>query len=237
MHIGIDLDDTLIELSSDGYTWDFIPGAISYLKLLSDARHTIHIITARDMNGGNMKQLENVILALESEGVTVSDVTYTYGLSKGSFAKSLQCICLIDDQEGYLDDCIENGVIPILFTRVHLPDPPEWRIAKHWEEVYRHVLDIYSGVKSKMDLIIYHRISDGTTYYLVPRDKVDTIRTVLDKVSKQVYNTMVNPHNDDYWRDFDTVEDSLIEWNEYRVSSDDISVREIVSVYTVILIV
>lgn len=143
MHIGIDLDDTIIELSFNGYDWKFKNGVIHVLNLLTQQGHYLHIITARMANFDNREQLEKICVALEKEDVKITDVTYTMGQDKGRFAKDLQCLCLIDDHEPYIRDCLENGVKPILYSEIaDSARYPGWRIARDWNEIYMHILSL-----------------------------------------------------------------------------------------------
>ena len=152
MHIGIDLDETLIELSFNGYDWKFKDGAIHYVNLLSQQGHLLHIITARTGTIDNREQVEQIAQSLEREGIKIQDVTYTMGNSKGRFAKDLQCICMIDDYSLYMTDCMENNVKPILFCDITSTDRyPGWRVARTWSEIYAHVLSLEEQILLSME--------------------------------------------------------------------------------------
>lgn len=149
MHIGVDLDNTIINLSEDGLDWNFKEGAIHYLKLLSDEGHYLHVITARSGNISNRDQVETIMKSLEFFGVRIADVTYTMALQKGRFAKDLQCAYLIDDSSYYLEDCIQHSVRPILFLNQKEPSwlckrltNLGWKIVFSWNEIYTSLSEI-----------------------------------------------------------------------------------------------
>lgn len=91
-----------------------------------------------------------------------------------------------------------------------------------------------------MDLIIYHRIPEEVSYFLVPKKDVDTVRAELERVSTRVYNNSVDPFVEDYWSDFDVVDSSISEWDKYKASPEsvcDYENHEAIKVYTITLII
>jgi hypothetical protein len=152
MHIGLDLDETIVELSSNGYVWKFKHEASHYMRLLTEQGHQLHIITARSNSMINVDQVEEIIQSLEKQGICIQDVTYTFGTPKGTFARDLQCICLVDDHPPYLEDCLQYNVKPILLSDISSQrDYPNWRVASNWREIYAHILSFEEQILLNME--------------------------------------------------------------------------------------
>lgn len=115
MNLGIDLDDTIIDLSIDSFDWMIKRDALEVLKRLIDDGYQLIIITARSKSTGNCHQISMIIDELSLNEIKIKDVIFTSGRAKGSYAKNAGCTHMIDDNQIYLRDCHEYGVIPVLY--------------------------------------------------------------------------------------------------------------------------
>lgn len=70
--------------------------------------------------------------------ITFKSITLTSFEAKGSFARKLQCLYMIDDYDEYLLDCREHNVVPILLHRKHTK---KFTTCKNWEEIYKFLIE------------------------------------------------------------------------------------------------
>jgi hypothetical protein len=140
IHLGIDFDDTMVN-NHDDDTWSFIDGMVETLESLSSRGYIFHIITAREPVEYNLDYVGSMLEVLDTDyNLHMEDVTYTSGKSKGVNAATLSCSYMIDDNAGYLIDCLSNKVVPVHFvhpTGVQKPSLPGYVIARSWEEIDR----------------------------------------------------------------------------------------------------
>lgn len=142
MHIGIDLDDTLISITKNGTSWRIKDSAREYLIHLART-HELHLISDRVGTSSDTKDISIICKQLSINGIEIKSITYTGGNPKGKIAAQLGCKYMVDDNEELLSDCIDNGVVPIhlklkgkkKFNR----STDTWKEANSWKEVYEFI--------------------------------------------------------------------------------------------------
>lgn len=136
IHIGIDLDNTLIK----NYTrenrhkgkWDVKIGPYEYLPKLYKENFRFHVITAREHNEMNnvfyiIDKIENML------NIKFETITLTNRKAKCKYASELKCKYLIDDNKEFFQDQKDYNVIPILLYKKKLKDII---CCCNWKEIY-----------------------------------------------------------------------------------------------------
>lgn len=113
MRVGIDLDYTLIYRGDEKGIYE-TPGSIEFL--MKNKKHEFIVISARGSK--DIKIISVICSYIEKKaGIVFSNIVLTDGMiKKGLIAKKYGCTFMIDDKQHNLDDCEENGVIPIVFN-------------------------------------------------------------------------------------------------------------------------
>lgn len=141
IHIGIDLDNTLINIQEtcDKSTWEIKKGVCAYLPMIY-AREcfVFHLITARSSKTG----LDDTIRYIEgSLKIKFESVTMTHQTKKGKYAKKKNCAFMIDDNPEYMSNCLRHSVVPILLkTPKHKYQRmfKQYFVFDNWKEIYEY---------------------------------------------------------------------------------------------------
>lgn len=134
MEIGIDFDDTIRHY--DGRDIYIMDGCIDALQILQARGYIFHIVTARSGDVMDRNDIEEVERVLESNHIRIDNIIYTSGNNKGTFARGAGCRYMIDDNPEFLDNCLDNGVVPIhLTTYSKGPSLPGFIVAHSWDVI------------------------------------------------------------------------------------------------------